>query len=76
MAGLLSRYAPTNVSTAQQVAQPFHMLNNFDFTPGMIALAPGSSYGGGASKSSGGFEITEGSVLADQENLVSAIMDP
>jgi len=69
-AALLSRYAPTNVSTAQQVAQAFHMLNNFDIPPGMIALAPGSSYGGGASKSSGGFEITEWSVVADQKNLV------
>jgi len=46
------------------------MLNNFDLPPGMIALAPGSSYGGGASKSGGGFEITEWMVVADQNNLV------
>jgi len=69
-AALLSRYAPTNVTTAEQVPQAFHMLNNFDLPPGMIALAPGSSYGGGASKSSGGFEITEWMVVADQKNLV------
>jgi hypothetical protein len=52
------------------------MLNNFDIPPGMIALAPGSSYGGGAGKSCGGFEITEWTVVADQKNLVSAIPDP
>ena len=34
------------------------------------------SSGGGASKSSGGFEIREWSVVADQKNLVSAITNP
>jgi choloylglycine hydrolase len=75
-AALLSRYAPTNVTTAEEVPQAFHMLNNFDLPPGMIALAPGSSYGGGASKSSGGFEITEWMVVADQKNLAVLVGDP
>ena len=65
---LLSRFAPTNLSTKQQVGTAFRLLGQFDLPPGSILLPPGGSFGGAGSTTT--YEITEWSVAADQKNLV------
>ena len=62
------RFAPSNLTTAQQVNTAFHFLGQFDLPPGSVALPVGSAYGG-ADKSAG-YEITEWVVAADMKNLI------
>jgi choloylglycine hydrolase len=65
---LLSHFAPTNLTTKQQVGTAFRILGQFDLPPGSILLPPGGSFGGAGSVTT--YEITEWSVVADQKNLV------
>jgi len=65
---LLSHFAPTNLTTNQQVGIAFRILGQFDLPPGSILLPPGGSFGGAGSVTT--YEITEWSVVADQKNLV------
>ncbi len=65
---MLSRFAPTNLTTAQQVGTAFHILGQFDLPPGSILLPPGGSFGGAGSVTT--YEITEWTVVADQQNLI------
>ena len=65
---MLSHYAPTNLTTKQQVGTAFRLLGQFDLPPGSILLPPGGSFGGAGSVTT--YEITEWSVVADQKNLV------
>lgn len=62
----LSSSVPTNVSSAQQVNNAWHLLGSFDIPPGSVTLPASNPYGGG----SGGYETTEWSVVADNKNLV------
>lgn len=64
----LSRFAPTNLTTAQQVGTAFRILGQFDLPPGSVLLPPGGAFGGAGSTTT--YEITEWSVAADQKNLV------
>lgn len=64
----LSRFAPTNLTTQQQVGTAFHILGQFDLPPGSVMLPPGGAFGGAGSTTT--YEITEWSVAADQKNLV------
>jgi len=64
----LSRFAPTNLTTQQQVGTAFRILGQFDLPPGSILLPPGGAFGGAGSTTT--YEITEWSVAADQKNLV------
>lgn len=48
----------------QQVNTAWHIMDNFDITPGSINLPASNPYGGGA----GGYEITEWTVVADSKN--------
>ena len=63
---IISRNAPTNQSSEQQVGTAFRLLGQFDLPPGSIGIPPGGAFGGGSSKAS--YEITEWSVVADQKN--------
>lgn len=63
-----SRFAPTNLTTQQQVGTAFRILGQFDLPPGSVQLPAGGSFGGGSSTTT--YEITEWSVVADQKNLV------
>ncbi|MDA0698173.1 MAG: hypothetical protein O2793_17490 [Proteobacteria bacterium] len=65
---MLSRFAPTNLTTAQQVGTAFRILGQFDLPPGSILLPPGGSFGGAGSVTT--YEITEWTVAADQQNLI------
>ena len=49
----------------QQVNIAWHIMDNFDITPGSIRLPASNPYGGGA----GGYEITEWTVVGDAKNL-------
>jgi len=60
----LSRFAPTNLTTQQQVGTAFRILGQFDLPPGSILLPPGGSFGGAGTKTT--YEVTEWSVVADQ----------
>ncbi len=62
----LSSSAPSDVSTEQQVNTAWHILGSFDIPPGAITLPASNPYGGG----SGGFEITEWTVVADNKNMM------
>ena len=64
----LSRFAPTNLSSQQQVGTAFRILGQFDLPPGSVQLPPGGAFGGAGATST--YEITEWSVAADQQNLV------
>jgi choloylglycine hydrolase len=64
----LSRFAPTNLTTQQQVGTAFRLLGQFDLPPGGVMLPPGGAFGGAGSTTT--YEITEWSVAADQKNLV------
>jgi choloylglycine hydrolase len=64
----LSRFAPTNLTTQQQVGTAFRILGQFDLPPGSVLLPPGGAFGGAGSSTT--YEITEWSVVADQKNLV------
>lgn len=50
---------------AQQVNTVWHIMDNFDITPGSINLPASNPYGGGA----GGYEYTEWTTVADAANL-------
>ncbi len=63
-----SRFAPTNLTTQQQVGTAFRILGQFDLPPGSVLLPPGGAFGGAGSTTT--YEITEWSVVADQKNLV------
>ena len=63
----LSRFAPTNLTTKQQVGTAFRLLGQFDLPPGGVMLPPGGAFGGAGSTTT--YEITEWSVVADQKNL-------
>jgi choloylglycine hydrolase len=64
----LSRFAPTNLTTQQQVGTAFHLLGQFDLPPGSVMLQAGGAFGGADSTTT--YEITEWSVSADQKNLL------
>jgi choloylglycine hydrolase len=64
----LSRFAPTNLTTQQQVGTAFRILGQFDLPPGSVMLSPGGAFGGAGSTTT--YEITEWSVAADLKNLV------
>ena len=49
----------------QQVNIAWHIMDNFDITPGSIRLPASNPYGGGV----GGYEITEWTVVGDAKNL-------
>ncbi len=61
----MTRNAPTDKTTEQQVATAFHFLNNFDIPPGLISLGEGGFGGGG-----GGYEITYWAAVSDLKNQV------
>ena len=63
-----ARFAPTNLSTQQQVGTAFRILGQFDLPPGSISLPVGSAYGGADTSAS--YEITEWTAVADMKNLV------
>lgn len=65
-AALMTKNAPTDRTTEQQVATAFHFLNNFDIPPGMVALGGGFAGGG----DDGGDEITYWSSVSDNKNQV------
>jgi choloylglycine hydrolase len=58
--------APANLSTAEQVATAFHILNSFDIPLGTVQLSATNHYGGGK----GGYEWTEWTVVSDLKNQV------
>jgi choloylglycine hydrolase len=62
-----SRFAPTNLTTQQQVGSAFRILGQFDLPPGSVLLPPGGAFGGAGSTTN---EITEWSAVADLKNLV------
>jgi choloylglycine hydrolase len=64
----LSRFAPTNLTTQQQVGTAFRILGQFDLPPGSILLPPGGAFGGAGSSTT--YEITEWSIVVDQKNLI------
>lgn len=50
----------------QQVNTVWHIMDNFDITPGSINLPSSNPYGGGA----GGYEYTEWTIVGDAKNLM------
>lgn len=58
-----SRSAPHEASSTQAVGQAFHILNNFDISPGVIRTSAGAKAGGGVD----GIETTEWTVVADMK---------
>lgn len=58
---LYSRAAPTLPTTTDTVVNAFHILNNFDISPGIIRTDASAAAGGGVT----GIETTEWSVVAD-----------
>ena len=64
----LSRLAPTNLTTQQQMGSAFHILGQFDITTGSVLLPTGGACGGARSTTTD--EITEWSVATDQNNLM------
>ena len=63
-----SRFAPTNLTTQQQVGTAFRILGQFDLPPGSVQLPAGGAFGGGSATTT--YEITEWSAVADMKNLV------
>jgi choloylglycine hydrolase len=63
-----SRFAPTNLTTQQQVGTAFRILGQFDLPPGSVLLPAGGAFGGAGSTTT--YEITEWSAVADLKNLV------
>ena len=61
-----SKSAPVNLSSEQQTNTAWHILGSFDIPPGAISLPATNPYGGGT----GGVEITEWSVVADNKNMM------
>ncbi|HAT39656.1 MAG TPA: hypothetical protein DCW35_07055 [Polynucleobacter sp.] len=61
----LSRSVPTNFTTAQASAAAGHILGSFDIPPGAVTLPASNPYGG----ASGGYEITEWSVVANNKEM-------
>ena len=63
-----SRFAPTNLTTQQQVGTAFRILGQFDLPPGSVQLPAGGAFGGSSATTT--YEITEWSAVADMKNLV------
>ena len=63
-----SRFAPTHLTTQQQVGTAFRILGQFDLPPGSVLLPAGGAFGGAGSTTT--YEITEWSAVADLKNLV------
>ena len=61
----LSNSVPTNFTSAQMSDAAWHILGSFDIPPGSVTLPASNPYGGGT----GGFEVTEWSVVANNKNM-------
>ena len=61
----LSNLVPTNFTSAQMSDAAWHILGSFDIPPGSVTLPASNPYGGGT----GGFEVTEWSVVANNKNM-------
>lgn len=60
----MTQNAPTNQTQKQQVANAFHILNNFDIAPGLVGL---DSWAGGKP---GSYEITYWAAVSDLKNQI------
>lgn len=60
----MAQNVPAKQDAQQQVSNAFHILNNFDISPGLVSL------GGGFGGATGGFEKTYWSSVSDMKNQI------